>query len=158
MPVSPEILQLIKQAQLDFVSQNLDIVHLALDKVTLGAQPYTQPYEVDVATGSTETNTYSIPTGQLWVLSKVVHRDVEPGIFTVTLRVDNVDLFPANRLENAHFLLPLAKAFICTKNFKTVVYNNDTVTKTYRHLRIWHIYDKVAVNSFLSLIGAPTIQ
>lgn len=148
-----DLLKLIKSAKMDFVSQNLDIVHLALDKVMLSSRPYLQPYTVTLATGASTVDSdeiTNIPDSEIWVLAKVIHRDIEPGIFTVELRIDNHSFFPATLLESVHFLLPLAKAFIARKSFIPRVTNNDTVQKTYRHLRLWHIYDRIAVNKFLN--------
>lgn len=144
--------KLIQSAQLNFVSQNLDIVHLVLDKNVLASRPYLEPYSKTLTAGETSDEETSVPDGEIWVLAKVIHRDIEPGIFTVELLVDDYAFFPETLLESAYFLLPLAKAFIARKKFRTKLTNNDTVTKTYRHLRLWHIYDRMAVNKYLEVL------
>lgn len=147
-----DYVKFVKSAQMNFVSQNLDIVHLALDKMVLSSQPYLEPYTKTLTASQSSNEKTDVPNGQIWVLAKVIHRDIEPGIFNVELRVDNHTFFPNTLLESVHFLLPLAKAFIALKHFQTILTNNDTVTKTYRHLRLWHIYDRIAVNKFLEIL------
>lgn len=150
--------ELVKSAQINFVSQNLDIVHLAFDKVLLASRPYFDTIILSPTTTQTLKDKTAIPDGDIWVLSKIEHRDVEPGIFDVRFVVDGQEIFPLTRLQNLHFLLPLAKAYIVRKYIETTVTNNDTVTKTYRVMRIWHVYNRSAVNQFLTAIGAPIIQ
>lgn len=150
--------ELIKAAQINFVSQNLDIVHIAYDKVKLGSRPYVDTVELSIATTATEKDKTQVTEGELWVLSKIEHRDIEPGIFTLRILLDGQVFFPSTTLNNLQFLLPLAKAYAINKYIETVVTNNDTVTKTYRCMRIWHIYNKASVNDFLKLIGAPQIK
>jgi len=156
--MAKEQLKLIHSAEQNFAAQNLDIVHLAYDKMVLSSRPYSQPYSHTLTTGESYTDTVSIPDGEIWVLAKIIHRDIEPGIFNLQLRLDDITIFPDTLLETSYFLLPFAKAFMAIKNFKTIVTNNDTVSKTYRHLRLWHIYDKIAVNKFLSNIGVVAIK
>jgi hypothetical protein len=150
--------ELVKSSQLNFVSQNLDIVHLAFDKVLLASRPYIDTIELQPTSGETLKDKTDIPDGDIWVLSKIEHRDIEPGIFTVRFVIDGLEIFPSTTLNNLQFLLPLAKAFIARKYLETTVTNTDTITKTYRVMRIWHAYNRSAVNKFLAIIGAPIIK
>jgi hypothetical protein len=158
---------LIEQAQINFISQNLDIIHLAIDKMQLNGWAFIQPFSATLAAGATNptgqydikstTNTdrqrFSIPDGEIWVLGKIEHRDIEPSVFNVKLDIDGKELFPTTLLESAHFLMSLPKAVVCMKYFTTVVSNTDAVGKTYRHTRYWFRYSKPSVNAFLSRVG-----
>lgn len=150
--------ELIQNAQINFVAQNLDIVHLAFDKVLLASRPYFDTVTLTPNTLEQLKNKTAIPDGDIWVLSKIEHRDVEPGIFDVRIVLDGQEMFALTRLQNVHYLMSLAKAYMVRKYIETTVVNNDTVAKTYRCLRIWHIYNRSAVNVFLSKIGAPIVQ
>lgn len=158
MANNEDLLQLIQAAQINFVSQNLDIVHLAFDKVALASRPYFDEYSVSIASGGTAKIKWAIPAGELFVLAGIYHRDIEPGIFDIDIRLDGLEILSVTRLDTDAFLLPLAKAFVCTMYLAMNVKNNDTVAKTYKHLRIWHAYDKAAVNKFLNTVGAPEIK
>jgi len=153
----PPYVELVKQSQWNFLAQNVDAVQLVIDKHVLASRPYLDTYEVSLTAGQSVKNKKEIPDGEIWVLSKIEHRDIEPGIFEARFVVDGQELFPLTTLNNLQFLLALAKAYMVAKYLETYVTNNDTVTKTYRCMRIWHIYSKPALNKFLTDIGIPTI-
>jgi hypothetical protein len=174
MVMDPKTMELVKAAGLQFFVQENDIMQLAIDK-QLGGRPYMQPYECELATVSyntsgqdyidaEETGTIAsktqtmIPEGEVWVLSKISHRDIEAGVFHVEMKVDGETIFPYLLMESSYFLLEFPKACFCTKYFYTKVYNSDTTTKTYRHLRHWQRYDKILINDFLKSYGVQPIK
>lgn len=175
MTIDPNVLALVKSAGLQFFVQENDVVQLAIDKQRLGGRPYMQPFEVELTATSYNTEgqeylpaeytgtiqskqQFMIPEGELWVLSKITHRDIEAGIFTVEFRIDGEQILPPVTMESAYFLLEFPKSVFCVKHFITRVYNTESTTRTYRHIRHWQRYDKALVNAFLKEYGVEIIK
>lgn len=173
--MDPNVIALVKNAGLQFFVQENDVVQLAIDKQTLGGRPYMQPFEVELAATSynddgqeyiegEETGTipskrqFMIPSGELWVLSKITHRDIEAGIFQVEMRIDGMPILPQVTMESSYFLLEFPKSVFCCKHFGCRVYNTEITTRTYRHIRHWQRYDKALVNAFLKEYGVDQIK
>lgn len=173
--IDPNVLALVKAAGLQFFVQENDVVQLAIDKQKLSGRPYMQPFEVSLSASSYNTDgqeyieaeyngtvqskqQFMIPEGELWVLSKITHRDIEAGIFTVEFRIDGEQILPPVTMESSYFLLEFPKSVFCVKHFITRVYNNETTTRTYRHIRHWQRYNKDLVNAFLAEYGVDPIK
>lgn len=154
-----DLLTLVRDAQLNFLAQILDVVHLSIDR-QLGAFPYIETYSESLAAGASSTSegTTVVTAGQVWALTRLEHRDIEPSIFDMQVSMDGQEIFPTTRVETPHFLIALPKAYFVSKQIVTKVTNQDTVTKTFRQVRYWMKYDRIALNKFLSGLNLPEIK
>lgn len=135
---------------------NLDVIRGSKERALSGYPTFYPIYEA-IAAGAEETYTVRVGENELWFVDNIVHADVLPDVFYLTVEADDQPMMSRQVLRIGEMATSFPSPFPITGAVTIKVENEDTDQHLYQCVVHYRRFSRPTVNHVLEYLGMERI-